>query len=216
MNLFTAPETLPFGVAFGVLIGLAIIEGIGAFAAASPSAWLEDLLPDHAGHDVHDGPHGDVLDGTLGWLHVGKVPLLVLAVLFLLGFALGGYVLQVFARAVLGSFVPAWLASIPAVLIGLTTVRGLGALIAHIVPKDESSAISDQTLIGRAGVVTTGTARAGLAAQVRVRDAYGRAHYLMVEPDLPDEQFVEGTTVLLVKKTGAIWRGIRNPHPDLL
>ena len=141
MNLFTAPETLPFGVAFGVLIGLAIVEGIGAFAAASPSAWLEDLLPDHGGH------HGDMLDGTLGWLHVGKVPLLVLAVLFLLGFALGGYVLQVFARALLGSFVPAWLVSIPAVLIGLTTVRGLGALIAHIVPKDETSAISDQTLM---------------------------------------------------------------------
>ena len=210
MNLFTAPETLPFGVAFGVLIGLAIVEGVGAFAAASPSAWLEDLLPHHDGH------HGEVLEGSLGWLHVGKVPLLVLVVLFLLGFALGGYILQVFARAVFGSFIPAWMAAIPALLIGLTTVRGLGALIAHIVPKDESSAISDQTLIGRAGVVTTGTARAGLAAQVRVRDAYGRAHYLMVEPDMPDEQFAEGTTVLIVKKTGAIWRGIRNPHPDLL
>lgn len=213
MNLFTAPETLPFGVAFGLLIGLAMLEGVGAFMAASPSAWLEELLPHH---DVHDAAHGDAVDGTLGWLHVGKVPLLVLVVLFLLGFSLGGYILQIFARAVLGAFVSPWIVSIPAALIGLTTVRGAGALIAHIVPKDETTAISDQSFIGRAGVVTTGTARAGLAAQVRVRDSYGRAHYVMVEPDLADDEFAEGTTVLLVKKTGAIWRGIRNPHPDLL
>ena len=61
MNLFTAPETLPFGVAFGVLIGLAIIEGVGAFAAASPSAWLEDLLPHHDGASRRDW-------GWLAWL----------------------------------------------------------------------------------------------------------------------------------------------------
>ncbi|MFN8737611.1 MAG: hypothetical protein ACK50B_13775, partial [Betaproteobacteria bacterium] len=41
MNLFTSPETLPFGVALAVLVGLAIVEGIGAFVAASPSAWLD-------------------------------------------------------------------------------------------------------------------------------------------------------------------------------
>ena len=60
MNLLTASENLPFGVAFGVLIGLAVIEGIGVLAAASPSAWLEDLLPHHDGHT------GDVDGGTLG------------------------------------------------------------------------------------------------------------------------------------------------------
>src|SRR5918993_5935672 len=103
MNLFTAPETLPFGVAFGVLIGLAILEGIGAFIAGSPSAWLEDLLPHHDVHDVHDVAHGAAGAGTLGWLHVGKVPLLVLMVLFLLGFSLGGYILQIFARGIMGT-----------------------------------------------------------------------------------------------------------------
>src|SRR5688572_20545369 len=119
MNLFTAPETLPFGVAFGVLIGLAMLEGIGAFIAGSPSAWLEDLLPHHAAHDVHDGPHAGTSGGTLGWLHVGKVPLLVLVVLFLLGFSLGGYILQIFARGIMGTFVSPWLAAIPAMLIRL-------------------------------------------------------------------------------------------------
>jgi len=193
MNLFTSPETLPFGVALAVLVGLAIGEGIGAFVAASPSAWLDDLLPDR------DLDHDGAVDGPLGWLHVGKVPLLVLLILFLFGFALCGYLVQMFARGVFGGFAPAWIAVLPA-----------------IVPKDESSAVSELSLIGRAGLVTAGTARSGLAAQVRVRDALGRAHYLMVEPDLPDDTFPEGTAVLIVKKVGAIYRGIRNPHPDLL
>jgi membrane protein implicated in regulation of membrane protease activity len=210
MSLFTVPETLPFGVALGILMGLAVIEGIGAFLTGSPSAWLEDLLP-HTDADA-DG----ALDGTLGWLHVGKVPLLVLVILFLLGFALCGYVVQMFTRGLTGGFAPAWMASIPAFLVGLTTVRAVGALIAHIVPKDETSAVSEQTLIGRAGVVTTGTARSGKAAQVRVRDALGRAHYVMVEPDIESEEYGEGTAVLLVKKSGAFYRGIRNPHPGLL
>ena len=210
MNLFTAPETLPFGVALGMLLGVTAIEGIGAFLHGSPSAWLEHILP-HTDADA-DG----TIDGSLGWLHVGKVPLLVLVILFLLGFSLCGYIIQIFARGMTGSFAPAWLVSMPAFLMGLTTVRGLGALIAHIVPKDETSAVSEQTLVGRAGIVTTGTARAGMAAQVRVRDALGRAHYVMVEPDITGEQFAEGTAILLVRKEGATFRGIRNPHPGLL
>jgi hypothetical protein len=210
VDLFLAPENVPFGVAFGVLIGLAIVEGIGAFIAASPSALLENLLPDK------DLDGDGIIDGPLGWLHVGKVPLLVVLILFLFGFSLCGYVVQVFARGILGNYLPTWIAVVPSFFMGLTTVRGLGALIAHIVPKDETSAVSDQTLIGRAGIVMGGTARFGLAAQVRVRDAHGRAHYLMVEPDMAEDEFPEGTAVLIVKKVGALYRAIRNPHPDLL
>jgi hypothetical protein len=45
---------------------------------------------------------------------------------------------------------------------------------------------------------------------------HGRTHYVLVEPDLPNERFEEGDAVLLVKKNGARYAGIRNPHPELL
>jgi hypothetical protein len=213
MSLFLAPQTLPFGVALGVMVGLAVIEGIGVFMAGSPSAWIESLLPHHdAAEFAVDGG----FDGPLGWLHVGRVPLLVLLILFLLGFALCGYMVQMLARGTLGSFVPAWIAVLPSFLMGLAVVRGLGTLIAHIVPKDETSAVSERSLIGRAGVVTAGIARAGMAAQAKVRDAHGRAHYVMVEPDVAQEEFAEGAAVLLVSKEGARFKAIRNPHPNLL
>jgi hypothetical protein len=101
-------------------------------------------------------------------------------------------------------------------LAGISTLSGVGALIARIAPGDETSAISEQALIGRSGVITTGTARAGMAAEAKVRDAQGRSHYVMVEPDLPEQTFAEGSVVLLVRKAGARFRCIANPHPGLL
>jgi Protein of unknown function (DUF1449) len=207
-SLFTAPETVPFGVALGVMIALAVIEGLGLFTAMSPSQWLDNLVPDI------DAPDG--VEGALGWLHLGRVPVLVLLILFLVGFALCGYAVQLIARGVLGAYLPAWLAALPALLMGLTTVRGLGALLAYIIPRDETSALNEEALVGRAGVVTQGTARRGHAAEVRVRDLHGRSHYLRVEPDVDGDEFAEGTAVLVVKKVGAAYRGIHNPHPDLL
>ncbi|MFM7624929.1 MAG: YqiJ family protein [Gammaproteobacteria bacterium] len=208
--LFTAPETVPFGVAFAVILGIAVLEGVGAFTAGSPSQSLEYLLT------VKDVDGDGIADGPLGWLHVGKVPLLVLIILFLLGFALGGYALQMVVKGVFGGYAPALLASVPALLVGLSTVRGLGALIVHIIPRDETSALSEETFIGRAGVLMGASASAGKAGQVRLRDAHGRSHYLMVEPDIEGEMFDAGAQVLIVKKVGATYRGIRNPHPGLL
>ncbi|HEY1129865.1 MAG TPA: YqiJ family protein [Roseateles sp.] len=208
MNLFTSPETLPFGVAVALIVAIALLEGLGMLIALSPSNLIDSWLPEHAAETG--------LDRVLGWLHLGRVPALVLLLLFLLGYALFGYALQKVAFNLFGSFIPAWIAGLLAVPPGLTTVRGLGSLIAHIIPRDESSAVSEQSLVGRAGSVSAGTARRGLAAQARVRDAHGRTHYLMVEPDLDEEVFEEGAQILIVRKQGAFYRCIANPHPHLI
>lgn len=148
--------------------------------------------------------------------HLGKVPLLVLLILFLAGFSVSGYVIQVAAQSVSGSLLPAWLASIPAVFAGMSTLSGVGALLAKVVPGDETTAVSEESLIGRVGVIVRGVAKQGLAAEAKVRDSYGKAHYVMVEPDLPEQNFDEGASILLVRKTGVRFRCIANPHPDLL
>jgi hypothetical protein len=208
MNLFTAAETLPFGVAFALIVAIALLEGFGMLLSLSPSNLLDHVLPDI------DGDTG--IDRVLGWLHIGKVPSLVLLVVFLSGYALFGYGLQMVVHGIFGFYLPGWLAGLVAIPSGMATVRSLGALVAHIIPRDETSAVSEVTLIGRAGVISGGTARRGLAAQARVRDSHGRTHYLMVEPDIDDELFEEGAQILIVKKAGAFYRCIANPHPTLL
>ena len=208
MNLFTSPETLPFGVAVALIVAIALLEGLGMLISLSPSNLIDNWLPEH--------PAEAGVDRVLGWLHLGRVPALVLLLLFLLGYALFGYALQKVAFNLLGGFLPAWAAGLLAVPPGLATVRGLGSLVAHIIPRDETSAVSEQSLVGRGGVVSAGAARRGLAAQARVRDAHGRMHYLMVEPDLDDEVFEEGAQILIVRKLGAFYRCIANPHPNLI
>ena len=207
-GLFTADQTLPFGIALALVVGIALLEGAGMLVSLSPSHALDQLLPEI------DGDAG--LDRVLGWLYIGRVPSLVLLILFLTGYALFGYALQMVARAFFGGYLPVWIAGLVAVAPGMATVRGLGALVAHIIPRDESSAVSEGSLIGRAGVVSGGHARRGLAAQARVRDGHGRTHYLLVEPDLDEEVFEEGAQVLIVRKVGAFYRCIANPHPELL
>ncbi|TAG03696.1 MAG: DUF1449 family protein [Betaproteobacteria bacterium] len=204
--ILTMPETWPFASALAVMVGLAVIEGLGLMLAHSPSSAIDGLIPDSI----------DGVDGVLGWLHLGKVPTLVLLILFLAGFAISGYVIQGFTLKLTGAMWPAWIASIPAVFAGLSTVSGLGAVLARIMPKDETSAVSEQSLIGRAGMIVRGNATQGMAAEAKVRDAYGRAHYVLVEPDFAEESFAEGSDVLLVKKVGSRFRCIRNPHPELL
>jgi hypothetical protein len=206
MTLFAAQQTWPFGAALALMLALSVLEGLGLLIAQSPSQFLDSLLP--------EAPDG--IDGPLGWLHLGKVPMLVLLVLFLTGFALTGYLIQGVLLSLSGYLLPAWLASIPAALAGLSITSALGGLLARVIPRDESSAVSEQSLIGRAGVVVRGVARTGMAAEAKVRDIHGRAHYVMVEPDLPEQVFEEGENVLLVRKSGVNYRCIPNPHPDLL
>lgn len=208
MSLFSAPQTLPFGIGFALIIGIALLEGLGMLFALSPSNLLDDFLPEI------DGDSG--VDRLLGWLHLGRVPVLVILLLFLTGYTVFGYGLQLVAKSLMGIYLPAWLAGVLAVPAGMTTARSLGSLIAYIIPHDETSAVSEQTLIGRIGVITNGIARRGLAAQARVKDSHGRTHYLLVEPDIDDAVFDEGTQVLIVSKAGAFYRCIANPHPNLL
>jgi hypothetical protein len=220
VSLFTASETAPFGIAVALIVAIALLEGFGMMLSLSPSNLLDNML---AGADGAHGGHGDValhpegaLDRVLGWLHLGKVPSLVLLVLFLAGYAIFGYALQLVVHGLFGAYLPGWIAALVALPPGMVTVRGLGALVAHIIPRDETSAVSELTLIGRVGVITAGHARQGVAAQARVRDRHGRVHYLMVEPDIDNEVLEEGAQILIVRKIGAFYRCIANPHPTLL
>lgn len=209
MSLFSAPETVPFGVAFALMLGLAVLEAIGLALSLSPSGWLDDSLLSEPGADAG-------LGGVLGWLHVGKVPTLALLVLFLAGFALSGYAIQLAVRAIVGAYLPAIVAAAGAGFCAVGAVRTLGGWLARVIPRDESSIVSELEFIGRVASVTAAAARPGLASQARLRDAQGRAHYLLVEPDAPGLELADGMEVLLVKKVGAVFRVIENPHPTLM
>jgi hypothetical protein len=206
-----AHETWPFAVATLLLLLIAAAEGIALMFGANISEWVQDALP-----DPWDGVQGP-FDNVLGWLHVGRVPILVLLVIFLAGFALTGFALNMATSRLLGLWVPVWIATPLAVVSALPIVRTAGAVLARVIPKDETFAVTLDSLVGRVAVIVTGTARRGYPAQAKVVTQHGQTLYVMVEPDEDGVTFESGTGVLLVRQVaGSRFSAIRNPRPDLL
>jgi hypothetical protein len=211
VELFLAPESWPFAVAVVIMLAIAVIEGAGIVAGVSFSAWLDHHLPELPVHA--DG----ISESWLGWLHVGKVPLLVLLTLFLTAFAFIGLACNGIVHRFLGFFPPPLLSTPLAFLGALPVVRLSALAIARIVPGDETSAVPLSSLIGRIAVVVNGTARAGYPAQARTRNEAGQTFYVHVEPDSAGSEFAAGDAVLLVSQiSGARFHAIPNPRPDLL
>lgn len=209
MNLFD-PGVAPFSIAFAVLALLVAVEGAGMIFGASITGLGDDATGD-AGADAGVDAGG----GLLSWLGVGRVPLMVVLGAFLLSFSLIGLGGQAAIAAVTGGYAPAWLAAPAAFAAALPPTRWIGRLLARLMPKEETDAVSRDTFIGRIAVVTRGEARAGLPAEAKLKDSAGHAHYVLVEPDEGGASFPAGSEVLLVEKAGAIFRGVLNPSRAL-
>jgi hypothetical protein len=208
MNAFLVPETSPFLVAALVLLAIAVVEGFGLIIGASASHWLDHWL---------QMPDDGMFATALGWLHVGRVPFLALIVIFLAAFAVVGFAMNLVVHGLFGLYVP-WAMGAPiALLAALPVVRVSGSALGRVMPKDETSAVSIDSLVGRMATVVSGTARAGFPAQARVTTEHGQPIYVMVEPDHAETTFSTGEPVLLVRRlSGTKFQGIRNPKPDLL
>jgi hypothetical protein len=94
-------------------------------------------------------------------------------------------------------------------------VRGAGGAIARILPRDETTAISQDALVGRSAVIVLGQARRGSPAQARATDRHGQVHYFMVEPSDDAETLVAGEALFVVSRVGSTYRVTRPLHPSL-
>ena len=211
MNYFLAPENLHFSVAIVVMFGLAAVETLAVLLGGGASHLLDSFFH----HELHLDADGHA-PGVLGWLHFGRVPMLVLVIIFLTAFGVSGLLIQSMVRSLLGSALPSLIAAVPAFLLAIPTVRVLGGLFAKIIPKDETTAVSQDSLIGRIATIVSGTAARDEPAEARLKDQHGQEHYVMVEPDIDGEHFHRGTDLLLVKRNNSIYRAIRNPSAALV
>lgn len=151
--------------------------------------------------------------GFLSWLGVGRLPLLMLIVLFLSVFGLVGLIGQQLVFDLTGGLLTPLIA-VPAAALAALPLTGLGARgLARVLPRDHTTALPVEVLIGRGATIQTGRAMPGSPARARAEDPYGQAHFIMVEPDNDDQAFDEGERVLLVRREGHIFRAIaRGDH----
>ncbi|MER8149821.1 hypothetical protein ABS241_20755, partial [Acinetobacter baumannii] len=78
----------------------------------------------------------------------------MLLVVFLVSFGLLGLILQSLLQASFGLMAPAWIA-VPVVLfLSLPAVRLGGGILQRLMPRDETTAVSSDSLLGRVAVIT--------------------------------------------------------------
>lgn len=218
LQLLLASENLLFSIALLLMLLIGVLELVALLFGSSVSSSLDGMLP-----DVELSPHTEVgqldadsaLSRFFGWLRIGEVPLLMLLVVFLLSFGLVGLILQSVLLSALGVMAPAWLAAPVVLLASLPVVRFGGGMLQRVMPRDETTAVSSDSLLGRIAVITLGTAKHHYAAEARVKDQHGYQHYVQVEPDNPAEQFEQGAEVLLLTRQGAVYKAIKNANPHL-
>lgn len=196
-------DNVPFVAALALMLLIGVVEAVGL----------------GGGMAVGDGIDADVEVGgpsLLSWLNMGRLPLLMLIVVFLFSFGMVGLVGQRIFAAVFSQPGPWFLAAPLAFAAALPVTRVFGRGVSRILPRDETTAVSRESLVGRMAVIVTGEARPGGAAQARVRDEHGQSHYVMIEPDDAGDVFAEGSSVLIVRQGGARYFAIPNPSVSLM
>ena len=154
-ELLTATQNYAFTVALGLMLVIAVMEGAASFIGAGLSEFLDSLFPDlDVGVDMDVdmdvemdvGMDVDAVDASpsaftrgLGWLRVGRVPMLIVLIVFLTAFGLIGLSLQSMAHGLIGECLPGWIAVVAAMFLALPVVRILGGAMAYIMPGDETA-----------------------------------------------------------------------------
>ncbi len=205
------PHNLPFLIALValVLISLAQIIGLGDVFDGADADF--DL-------DVDAGATGGsagFVDGAFSLLGLGKVPLLIWLMMLLFVFAAIGVAGQELAASLLGRPLDPALA---AVLAGIGALPLNGVLtrpLSGILPQDETTAVSLDSLVRRDAEIQIGTAKRGSPARSKVMDVFGKPHFVMVEPHDPETALQAGETVLLVRREGETFFAVHYESPLL-
>jgi hypothetical protein len=194
VELLLNSALLPFTGALILMIAIGLIEALGLSSSI-------DLEVDH----------GDVLD----WLGVGRLPFVVVLVVFLGTFGAAGGIVQQTAVALSGAMLPLWIA-VPSALGAASAATGiLTRTFSRFSPQSGSTAFGRDHLVGLTGTVLNGRAEQGSPARARVDDPHGQPHYVLVEPDVAGANFVEGDEVLLVRRSGDVFHAIFQSAPRL-
>ena len=183
------PYNMPFAVALGLMLVLFVIQLLGFLD-------IDFDLDTDADAEISAGP----VEGLLTLLGLGRIPLTVWLVIFLLFFAGIGVSLQEFAASLTGSPLDVWLAGLIAGTAAVPVTGVLARPVGRILPKDETSAVSTDTLLGRRARITEGVARSGSPARARVQDVHGQSHFVMVEPHETASEFHAGDEIVLVRR----------------
>ncbi|WP_320036327.1 YqiJ family protein [Halarcobacter sp.] len=190
-------DNVIFSSAIFLMLLIAIFEGILVIIGAGLSDILDSFIPDFDTDINLETDTNFNLTKFFGWIRLKKVPVLMLLVIFLTSFGLIGLFIQLLVYNIIGILWLQYLVLIPTFILSIFSLRVFGGIIAKLLPKDETSSISRNDLIGHIAIITLGKAKKGSPAEAKVKDIYGQVHYFMIEPENENEVFEQGDKVLI-------------------
>lgn len=207
-----ADHNLPFAISFGVMVLALVLQliGLGDVDFAGDADIDVDLDVDAPDFDANavEAPSAGFGGALLTLLGLGRVPLMVWLMVFLLLFTMIGLGIQQFATDLTGAPLYAALAALFSGGASLPLTSALVRPLGRLLPQDETSAVGLGSLVGRRGTITTGKAARGSPARTKVRDRFGHAHYVMLEPHEDASIIQQGDKVLLVRREGQVFYGL--------
>jgi hypothetical protein len=200
-------RNVPFAVAVAVLIGLFLVELIGALVGFS-------ALGAGQGDSGLDLPESDVTlwSSAQAWMYFGKVPSVAWLAIFAGSFGVIGYVMQ----AATAMAFPTGAVAMGAGAASLVVTRGVSGWLHRHLFRDETTAVSADSLVGRVAVVTLGRGLPGAPTQAKVRDAHGTTHYILVEPEVATAALEPGAEIILLRREGPKFIAIGNSSEAIL
>ncbi|ENX49166.1 MULTISPECIES: YqiJ family protein [Acinetobacter] len=180
-DLFTHPSNYIFSISLVLCFAIGILELILLMIGGS-SQVLDQFLPEQlsdyqpdADLDADQGIFWQFFD----WLYLGRIPLLIWLIVFLTTYSLTGFIIQGTFYIFTEHYFSVWLIAPAVLFLSMPFVRWASALVSKIIPKDETTAIYSEDLIGQPAKIILGIARANSPAQAKVKDQFGQTHLLL-------------------------------------
>lgn len=209
IEFILADINIGFSIALCAVLALAILEGIGMLIGLSMVNLLDHISPVDLDLDIDiDLPEGG-LTPLLGWLCLNRLPLLIWLVLFLTSFGITGYTVNYIMLTNFMVNLPEFLTYCLSFILSLYATHHIGVPLSRLLPKNESSAISNNSFTGLIATITIGTAKQDSPAEASLIDSFNQKHYVLVTPDNDNEEFNQGQQVVLVEKKKSFWLAIK-------
>lgn len=191
-----------FAVAIMLVLGIALLEGVLTLIGFGLSSLLDSLLPDI---NIETNLEIDSPNHTFGelfsWINKGNVPFIMILLSFIAYFGILGILIQENLNKIFGFYGPLWIVIPAVILLTLPLIRWTTITLSRLIPQDETSAVSKNTLIDSVGKIVLGTASHDKAAEAKVYDQHGQTHYVMVKSMKEGDIFNSGDSVVIMSLT---------------
>jgi len=177
-----------------VVFLMGAIEGVLMILGFGMSSIIDEFFPDvDVEMDVPDT--GSAISEGLTWLNKGRVPVVILFIIYLSTFGtIGAQIHCLYPSTYL-------MVSLPVVFIlSILITRVLSGWLGKIMPKDETVAVKTETFIGNIATITLGTATIKDFVEAKTEDIYGKTHYIMIRAEEENDRFKQSEEVVIFKK----------------